>query len=515
MGLIKKVISKVVRVLKRQPCAKKEEKPVPPARFGPDTSLFITTQAQACSAAEITDKEVTAVASRFAFVPANDLAQLDAVDQWWDMDLHQHRLLGGDEKRYAWLEPFLPVDLVKREQLKSVLTEWGPLDAPAVAKELRGMIRTRRMHKQPYADLLRALYGACVMADFVESLRFEGGRPEVMVGYVDLNELRTLRIDYASLGYRCIGTLGKTDREWMVEAFGEPAAHQTFQAAFPVLWQNLISRFYWAELRAANNAARELGRPIQSLRPWARWRVRNRFGVHSGWPGRIWHTSRWEAAMAAARHTAWMATSADFVVADLAAIAPAAGGEQRLEIAALRVGPSGQVLAEFAAFIESAGVVPAISAKSAGQAAHRLRRVQQEDADPRAAMASFLKFVGSLPVFLHNAPYNVNFLKSAALKAGKEFGNPMHDTVPLAHAAWPALGSCRMDALMQYLGMDTSFDEGALSGAKATLAVLLASRKAAKTADGHATPESAFSQPCAPLSDFHVRLSLSGEHAIL
>ncbi|WP_375341635.1 3'-5' exonuclease [Massilia phyllosphaerae] len=53
------------------------------------------------------------------------------------------------------------------------------------------------------------------------------------------------------------------------------------------------------------------------------------------------------------------------------------------------------------------------------------------------ALNEFLGFIGNRPVFFHNSPFDVSFLERAMQQSGLRFSNLVHDTLPVARAAWP------------------------------------------------------------------------------
>ena len=108
-----------------------------------------------------------------------------------------------------------------------------------------------------------------------------------MVQFVSVSELQAVQLDYATMGYQCVDTLGKTDIKWLVEAFGEPAEHLSFNAAWPTPWQNAICRKCWPELASQNEAAISLGRPVQTMQDWLSDRVRQNLGYHKEWQERV------------------------------------------------------------------------------------------------------------------------------------------------------------------------------------------------------------------------------------
>ena len=189
----------------------------------------------------ISDAEVAEVISRYAFIFTNELAMLKPADRWFDEATQKRRLRDGSETKYEWLVPFLPLELAKLDQLKAFQSR-GPSSLVEVAKVFRALIRERRKAKQPCDDLLRALHGTCVLNDFAESLAFEGMAVHAMAGYVDIHELQGIRIEYSLMGYERIQSLLKTDIKWLVEAFGEPVKHQSFNTEYPHLQHSAVSR---------------------------------------------------------------------------------------------------------------------------------------------------------------------------------------------------------------------------------------------------------------------------------
>ncbi len=438
----------------------------------PHSELTVTvTYSGTQSTAAVSDAEVAAAAERHVFVLANELAPLKTADQWFEEATQKRRLHDGSEKAYEWLMPFLPLEVAKYEQLKPYLT-WGPNSAGGIAKELRALVRDRRKAKQPWAELMPALYGACVLADFTASLEFEGRQPHSMTQYVDIRELREVRLDYATMGYQCFEALGKTDAKWMVEAFGEPAEHQTFDALWPHIRHNAVSRYCWEELRSANETAQALGLPQQTMRGWIHELVKRNIGYHKEWLERVAAREAHLTEKSADRDAAWAATRIPFAVADLETTGLNAESDEIIELAAVLVEPDGSVTREFSTLVRIQRPVPSEIV--------RLTGITQEDVDSMGkplpeALSAFLEHIGERPVFFHNAPFDRSFLLMAASQAKLKLRNTVHDTLPLARQAWPSLGTYKLSALAEHVGAQAP-SHRALGDAKAALAVLLTAR---------------------------------------
>jgi hypothetical protein len=87
---------------------------------------------------------------------------------------------------------------------------------------------------------------------------------------VDVNDLQGVSVDYSSLGYRHVSGLCKRDVKWLIEAFGEPARHQTLAEIWPAPMQNAISRYCWENLNSANETARAIRSPEEPMPEYLR-----------------------------------------------------------------------------------------------------------------------------------------------------------------------------------------------------------------------------------------------------
>lgn len=468
MGLFDKLVSKLTGSASPAPTTTPATAPASQRASGVGFTVAIT--GPAGPSAEVSDAEVAERMSAYTFVHTTDLPALKTADEWWNEETHKRRRREGSEKAYAWLTPFVPLEVAKLPQLQAA-QEWGPHSATAIAKELRALIREKRKAKEQHQDLLMALYGACVAADLAKSVAFEGTQPHYMVRFVDLNELQSVKLDYGVMGYQFIEPLSKTDVKWLAEAFGEPAEHQSFDALWPNIRRNAIARYCWQELRSRNDANKSLGLPQQSMQGWLNELVKRNIGYHKEWQERVAAHQAYLAELSTALEAAWAATRKPFIVADLETTGLNAETDQVLEFAAVRVASDGAVSGEFSALIRVAQVPAEIA---------RLTGITQEFVDREGqplpvALKAFAEFVGSQPLFFHNAPFDQGFLKKASTQAKVRLGNPVHDTLPLARQAWPSLGTYKLAVLAEHVGAPAP-NHRALADAKAALAVLLAAR---------------------------------------
>lgn len=421
--------------------------------------------------AYVSDTEVADRVKAYSYVLTTDPPALKAADQWWNDETHKSRVREGSDLAYAWLLPFMPLETARLEQLLSS-EQSGPHGAGRIAKELRAIIRARRKSKQPYKDLLVALYGVSTVLDLSGSLAFEGVQPHFMSRFVSLTELQATHCEYAKLGYLCSESLSKTDIKWLVEVLGEPSEHQSFNAAFPHIQCNAISRYCWAELHRENQAFRGLGTAPKTMQHWLNDVVKRNIGYHKEWQERVAARQIQLEERSSALDAAWAATRETFVVADLETTGLQPASDQILEFAAIRVDPSGLILAEFSALVRVKQPLPEIITNITGI---KQADIDREGRPLKEAMADFLAFVGLYPVFFHNAPFDVGFLKQTGVRTNLRFSNAVHDTLPIAWAVWPSLGTYKLGILAAHVGAPAPVHRG-LSDAKAALAILMAAR---------------------------------------
>lgn len=437
-----------------------------------DTGITVTINGPTGPSITVSDAEATERASQYTFVLTTDPPALKTTDQWWRDDTQKRRRRERSEKLYAWLLPFVPVEIAKLEQLQA-LQDRGPSGLNAIAKELRALIRERRKAKQLYKDLIEALYGTCIIADFSASLEFEGIQPHYLARFVDINELLLIQLDFKTMGYQYVESLSKTDVKWLVETFGEPTAHQSFDTMWQHIRHNTVARYCWNELRSSNNAATLLGLPQKTMKEWLDELVRRNIGYFKEFQERVASREAYLTEVAAVIDAALTATRHPFIVADIETTGLDSEADEILELAALRVTPEGDISEEFSTLVCVQRQLPADVTRLTGITQDTIDFRGQPLAD---AIKAFTAFVGAYPIFFHNAPFDKKFILKVTSLANVKFVNPVHDTLPLARQTWPALGTYKLAALAQHIGTAVPTHR-ALADAKTVLAVLLAARQ--------------------------------------
>ncbi|MBA4143940.1 MAG: 3'-5' exonuclease [Nitrosospira sp.] len=138
------------------------------------------------------------------------------------------------------------------------------------------------------------------------------------------------------------------------------------------------------------------------------------------------------------------------------------------------VGPGFVAAAEFSTLVKATRPVPRNITQLTGIEQTLLNR---EGASLRDAMERLQAFVGNLPVFAHNAPFDQGFLAFAATQCGTSFSNIMHDTISLSRWAFPELDSYKLINVVKHVGAEALPNHRAIGDAKATLAILRAASK--------------------------------------
>jgi DNA polymerase-3 subunit epsilon len=438
-----------------------------------NVTVTITSTFSTQTLPEVSEAEIAERAKQYFFVASNSLPALKSADQWWSEKANKRRLGDNSPKAYEWLEPFVSREFIQTLQVPTVL-ERGPGAIDQALKAIRVLIRARRKEKAPFDDLLKELYGAAVLSHLFLSLKTSFTGHWRMTEYVNINDVKGLRIDYSQLGYQCIETLGKTDVKWLVEVFGEPAEHQSLASYRPDIRQNAISRLCWEDLNRSNEAAQAVSSPRTSMQEWINGRLKSEIGYYKEWQERVATQKERQAELTDSLDASWAAAKGTLIVADLETTGLDAEQNEILEFGAVRVSPAGEIEAEFSMLVRINSPVPANITCLTGITQELVNR---EGLPLEDAMKAFVVFVGSYPVFFHNAPFDVRFLQKAALASRMRVSNIVHDTLPLARCAWPLLESYKLRSLAEHVGASVTPEHRALADVRATLAVLLAARE--------------------------------------
>lgn len=334
------------------------------------------------------------------------------------------------------------------------------------------MIRKRRKVKEPYRDLLEALYGIAVLIDFDRSLRVDIGGDHQITAFVALVDLQSKSIDYQQIGYEYLNSPLKTDRKWFAEILGDPVQHKSVEEYFSKARQNAISRSSWKKLSSENSTNRAVGEDAVTMYEW----LRKKAEFEIRWHKQMLVEAERHAAKAPRKKVsierAIDATQVPFVVADLETTGLSANQHEITEVAAILVNPDGTVTSEFSALVKTVNPIPSRITELTGIDDNLVRT---EGRHLKSVLEEFLSHTTGRPIFFHHAPFDQGFLNAACEAHGLRLDNEIYDTLPIARKAWPTLGQYKLGTLTEFLELNQP-NHRALQDAKAALAVLLASR---------------------------------------
>lgn len=120
-----------------------------------------------------------------------------------------------------------------------------------------------------------------------------------------------------------------------------------------------------------------------------------------------------------------------------------------LEIGAVKFYPFGMTIEHFDELVH-----PGIEIPETITAIHGITNEMVKDCpEIEQVLGKWLKFIGSVPLFAHNSPFDFRFLNRDIGTAGfTPLNNPIYDTLKLARTAFPKIKH-NLSALCQYLGI--------------------------------------------------------------
>lgn len=113
------------------------------------------------------------------------------------------------------------------------------------AKALRQVIRAARSARESVNEPLTMFYNLAAAESFVSASAYIEELLEPAFNAIEMlseNDWRSLRFEYAHLGYERLPLLNKTDRRWMREAWGEPETHTTLRALSSEIWNAAVRK---------------------------------------------------------------------------------------------------------------------------------------------------------------------------------------------------------------------------------------------------------------------------------
>lgn len=104
-------------------------------------------------------------------------------------------------------------------------------------RALRAIMRGKRKQKEDYASELHQLYHLAAMLSFGIAYAPRLKQPGYNVfAHVPFSEFQAMSLTWGALGCEQLPLLAKTDRRWMIEAWGEPPVHTTAHDKYRSVW---------------------------------------------------------------------------------------------------------------------------------------------------------------------------------------------------------------------------------------------------------------------------------------
>ena len=151
----------------------------------------------------------------------------------------------------------------------------------------------------------------------------------------------------------------------------------------------------------------------------------------------------------------------DIVIFDIETTGLHPANERITEIGAVKL-RNLEVVEEFSTFVNPMMPIPMNIQNLTGITDDMVKDAPTED----KAVADFMAFVGNSPVAAHNAKFDVSFIKSALSRMGREFTNPVVDTLAISKASLKGLKNHKLDTIAKYYKLGDFDHHRAVADAK-------------------------------------------------
>ncbi|MBR4306356.1 MAG: PHP domain-containing protein, partial [Ruminiclostridium sp.] len=151
----------------------------------------------------------------------------------------------------------------------------------------------------------------------------------------------------------------------------------------------------------------------------------------------------------------------DIVIFDIETTGLHPANERITEIGAVKL-RNLEIVEEFSTFVNPMMPIPINIQNLTGITDDMVKDAPTEE----KAVSDFMAFVGSAPVAAHNAKFDVSFIKSALNRMGKEFTNPVVDTLAISKASLKGLKNHKLDTIAKYYKLGDFDHHRAVADAK-------------------------------------------------
>jgi hypothetical protein len=383
------------------------------------------------------DAEVAELFQTYSFVLDFDPSQLQPDQLWWpnvQSETSRRHDLG---LAHSWLLPFMTLEVAKYPEF-ILAHAIGPAYASRMAVQLRSEIRTRRKRETPIDEYLQGLFGLAVMQEcLIHFSASELASPYTypsIAQFVSSEDLMSLGISFQTIGYKHCRYLLKTDVKWLIAEFGEPTDHLFIETLLEPIWRKAVRRYCWFVIRQDGRLSNTDAISQQAMRNWMRERFKAFIDQREY--SKQMEELRAEQADRALKlaEAATALLEGSFVVADVLPTGPNLDSDSLLEISALKIGPGGVVVAEFAELIavnqplmRCVAEVKCIATANIVSIGHPLKDV----------LSRFSVFVGGHTMLLRSAPFAMGFLNKAMHECGVMFNVNVLDISAVPISDWP------------------------------------------------------------------------------
>ncbi len=151
----------------------------------------------------------------------------------------------------------------------------------------------------------------------------------------------------------------------------------------------------------------------------------------------------------------------EIVVFDIETTGLSPANERITEIGAVKL-KNMEIVDEFSTFVNPMMPIPVNIQELTGITDDMVMDAPQE----AEAVGKFMEFVGTAPVAAHNAKFDVSFIKSALSRMGREFKNPVVDTLAISKAGLTGLKNHKLDTIAKYFKLGDFDHHRAVADAK-------------------------------------------------
>lgn len=351
-------------------------------------------------------------------------------------------------------------------------------------KEIRANIRKKDCPKEQINHLLRALHLAVCLSDLIESLEVNCTYRDTKFSVFRLGMIKTgeivdlvncLDLSYETTGHEQFEGFLKTDRKLFALHLGEPSSHKDPAELIRPIQTYAVD--VYLRTPPASSKGKSRAKLLPPLTPEEKYKkiaveVGMFFGYHKQWYERV--RSPNERVRSGTRKSelyaieAFGITAKPFVVADIETTGLDPWNDQIIEIAAIKVDRSGEIIDRFSSLIAIERELPEIIVQITGI---RDADLKHSGVSAAEALEKFSHFVEDDPIFFHNAEFDASFISNAYKRMGFSKSNLVYDTLVIAREVFQGFANHKLSTLASELNLGSP-NHRAMADAEVALGVL-------------------------------------------